>query len=112
MTRLRGAYDAMNQLWPISEPPDVLVDAMQTGDRLGYHPERGVEEIAHFREVLPKAQAAVAQIDSGFAARLDAYAQRMKANPRLPVSIDYEAEGKRRLDAMAKAHRQADEAGK
>jgi alpha-glucosidase (family GH31 glycosyl hydrolase) len=112
MTRLRGAYDAVNQLWPVSGPPDVLVEAMQTGDRLSYHPERYAEEIVHFHEVLPKAQAAVAEIDIGFAARMDAYVQRMKANPRLPVGVDYAAEEKLRLDAVAKARRQVDEAGK
>jgi alpha-glucosidase len=112
MTRLRGAYDAVNQLWPVSGPPDVLVEAMQTGDRLSYHPERYAEEIAHFHEALPKAQAAVAEIDIGFAARMDAHVQRMKANPRLPVGVDYAAEEKLRLDAVAKARRQVDEAGK
>jgi len=59
MTRLRGAYDAMQQSWPIAAPPDLLIDAMQTGDRLGYHPERAVAEIAHFRKILPKAKASV-----------------------------------------------------
>jgi alpha-glucosidase (family GH31 glycosyl hydrolase) len=112
MTRLRGAYDAVNQLWPVSGPPDVLVEAMQTGDRLSYHPERYAEEIVHFHEVLPKAQAAVAEIDIGFAARMDAYVQRMRTNPRLPVGVDYAAEEKLRLDAVAKARRQVDEAGK
>ena len=52
MTRLRGAYDAMNQTWPVSEPPDTLVYAMQAGDRLGYHPENAQTEIAHFHDVL------------------------------------------------------------
>ena len=62
MTRLRGAYDAMHQTWPMSSPPDVLIDAMQSGDRLGYHPESAREELAHFHEVLPQAQAAVAKL--------------------------------------------------
>jgi alpha-glucosidase len=112
MTRLRGAYDATNALWPVVGPPDILVDAMQTGDRLGYHPERAVAEIAHLRDTLPKAQAALAAIDSGFAARLDAYIAHQKANPSFGVPIDYEAEAKRRLDAVAKAKSQVDEAGK
>jgi hypothetical protein len=112
MTRLRGAYDATNVLWPVVGPPDVLVDAMQTGDRLSYHPERAVAEIAHLHETLPKAQAAIAAIDSDFAARLDAYIAREKARPPFGVPIDYEAEAKRRLDAMSKARMQVDEAGK
>lgn len=85
---------------------------MQTGDRLSYHPERGAEEIAHFHELLPKAQATLAGIDAGFAARLGEYVKQMKAHPWLPVSVNLEEEGKRRLVAVAKAHVQADEAGK
>ena len=112
MTRLRGAYDATNALWPVAGPPEVLIDAMQTGDRLGYHPDRAAAEIAHLHEVLPKAQAAIAAIDSDFAARLDAYIARMKAHPSFDVPIDYEAEAKRRLDAVAKARTQIDQAGK
>ena len=113
MKRVRGAYDQMRQLSPISDAPDTLIDAMQAGDRMSYHPERAVEEIAHFHEVLPKAQADLATIDSGLAAKLDAYVKRMKAHPSwLSIPIDYEAEGQRRLDAMAKAHSQIDDAAK
>ena len=54
MTRLRGAYDAMQITWPVSSPPDVLTEAMQTGDRLSYHPELAQKEIAHFHEILRK----------------------------------------------------------
>jgi alpha-glucosidase (family GH31 glycosyl hydrolase) len=66
MTRLRAAYDAMQQTWPVSAPPDPLIDVMQTGDRLGYHPERAGEEIAHFHSELPRAQAAVAGLGPTF----------------------------------------------
>jgi hypothetical protein len=112
MARLRGAYDAMNETMPVSEPPDVLVEAMQTGDRLSYHPERAVEEITHLQEILPKAQAAVAAIDGGFSVRLDAYIAREKSHPRFDVQVDYEAEAKRRLDAVARGHLLVDDAGK
>jgi alpha-glucosidase (family GH31 glycosyl hydrolase) len=112
MARLRGAYDAMNETMPVSEPPDVLVEAMQTGDRLNYHPERAVEEIAHLQKILPQAQAAVTAIDAGFEVRLDAYVTAAKAHPWLPVSVDYQAEAARRLDAVARAHLLADDAGK
>ena len=112
MTRLRGAYDAMNRTTPISEPPDVLTEAMQTGDRLSYHPETATEEMAHLRELLPKAQAAVAAIDASFPARLEASIQWMKTHPWVPIPIDYEAEGKSRLAAMARARAQLDAAGK
>jgi alpha-glucosidase len=113
MTRLRGAYDALNQLWPVSEPPDVLVEAMQTGDRLSYHPERAADEITHFHELLAKAQAAVAQAANGFGAKMDSYVKRMESSPRKPPTpVDYAAEGKRRVDAMMRAQNQVDAAGK
>jgi len=111
MTRLRGAYDALNRTG-ISSPPDVLVDAMQAGDRLGYHPERATEEIAHFHDVLPKAQAAVAAIDAGFAQRAEEDAKRQAASSWRAIGVDLEAQKQRRLDAMARAERQVMEAGK
>jgi hypothetical protein len=40
MTSLRHAYDAINILWSIND----LVAAMQTGNRIGYHPENGPAE--------------------------------------------------------------------
>ena len=43
-------------------------------EALGYaedHPDRAIAEIAHLHETLPKAQAAIAAIDSDFAARLE-----------------------------------------
>jgi alpha-glucosidase len=59
MTRLREAYDTLNQTWPIAWSPDELIDAMQTGDRLSYHPETAGEQLSHYREVFPKAMAKV-----------------------------------------------------
>ncbi len=112
MALLRGAYDAMNQTTPVSEPPDVLTEAMQTGDRLSYHPETAAEEMVHLRELLPKAQAALAAIDASFPARMEASIQWMKAHPWIPIPIDYEAEGKLRVAAMARARLQMDAAGK
>jgi alpha-glucosidase len=113
MTRLRGSYDAMNQLWPVSQPPDVLVEAMQTGDRLSYHPENAVDEITHFHDLLSKAQAAIAQIDSGFAARMDSYVKAMQnSRNQPPTPVDYVAEAKRRVDAVTRARNQVEAAGK
>jgi alpha-glucosidase len=112
MTRLRGAYDAIHQTWPASDSPDSLVDAMQAGDRLGYHPERATAEIAHFHEVLPKAQADITKIGAAFAPQLDGYVKRMTANDWRLAGTDMETQRQRRLDAMAKAERQIAEAGK
>jgi alpha-glucosidase len=112
MTRLRGAYDAMHQTWPVSDPPDVLVDALQTGDRLSYHPENAQQEIARFHELLPKAQAAIAEIHATFAPRMEEYAKRLMASNWRPAIADMEAQKQRRLDAVARAERLVTEAGK
>ena len=96
MTRLRGAYDALRQTFPVSDAPDILVDAMQAGDRLGYHPEQAQEEIVRFHKVLSQAQAAAAEIDKDLA-------QRAK-------ETDTDAQKQHRLDAAARAHRQVNEA--
>ncbi|MGH7995253.1 MAG: TIM-barrel domain-containing protein, partial [Opitutaceae bacterium] len=55
MTRLREAYDALNRTGTGTFPPDVLIDAMQTGDRLNYRPESIDRELAHLRAILPQA---------------------------------------------------------
>jgi alpha-glucosidase len=110
MTRLRGAYDAMHKTWPVSSPPDSLIDAMQTGDRLGYHPERAQEEIAHLHSLLPKAQADVDAISRGFTQRMDQFAKSLKSDSwRI---ADLEAEKQHRLDALARASKLVNEAGK
>jgi alpha-glucosidase (family GH31 glycosyl hydrolase) len=108
MTRLRGAYDALHQTWPLAAPPDQLIDAMQSGDRLGYHPEKAVEELAHFHELLPQAQAAIDTIGKGFMQRVNDAVKQL-GNNRPP---DLEAQKQRRLDSMAKAQKLAEEAGK
>ncbi len=110
MTRLRGAYDAMNQAGPVASPPDVLVDAMQSGDRLGYHPEKAAEELAHFHQVLPAAQSALSGIQKDFAARLDEMNKRMpKDNPK---AAEIEAQNQHRQEAVTRAQKLAGEAGK
>jgi alpha-glucosidase len=55
MTRLREAYDALNSAWPITWAPDSLIDAMQTGDRLSYHPENVDAEIARLPQIYAQA---------------------------------------------------------
>ncbi len=109
MIRLRGTYDAMNRTMPVAAPPDVLIEAMQTGDRLGYHPERAQEELAHFHQVLPEAQAAVGVIGQGFEQRIEDYAKRMAASNRLPS--DAESQKQNRIDEMARAQKLVNEAG-
>lgn len=110
MIRLRGAYDAMHQTWPVSAPPDELIDAMQAGDRLGYHPEKAAAELAHFHQVLPQAQAALAGIAQNFPARMEEVANWMSKSNWRPE--DMNAQKQHRFDALARAQKQAAEAGK
>ena len=65
MTRLRETYDSLNETWPLGWSPDELIDAMQSGDRLTYHPESAAKELSHYREVLPRAQAQVQAMTNG-----------------------------------------------
>jgi len=62
MTRLHSAVETIQHAWPFSRVPEELIDAAQTGDRLGYYPAKAGEIAAHYHEVLPKAQSQVAAI--------------------------------------------------
>jgi alpha-glucosidase len=112
MTRLRGAYDAMHQTSPVSDPPDALVDALQTGDRLSYHPETAQAEMAHFRQALPKAQAAVAQIGAVFAGQLEDHLQRYSPERWLPGGMNMAALKQSRTEAMTRALKLVAQAGR
>jgi alpha-glucosidase len=46
MTCLRETYDILNAAWPARWSPDPLIDAMQTGDRISYHPETAFAEMS------------------------------------------------------------------
>src|ERR1700729_3181945 len=46
LTRLRETYDILNVAWPAAGAPNLLIDAMQTGDRIGYHPETAFTEVS------------------------------------------------------------------
>ena len=58
MTRLRETYDILNAAWPKGWSPDPLIDAMQTGDRIGYHPETAWAELS----ALPAKLAGLAKV--------------------------------------------------
>ncbi len=102
MNRLRAAYDSMQETWPASYPPDPLVDAMQSGDRMGYHPEKATDEMIHFRATLPAAQEAVETVAKDFAQHMNDVARTM--NPANKPS-DVDVQKQRRMDALAKAQK-------
>lgn len=111
MTRLREAYNDMQQTYPVSAPPDPLVLAMQTGDRLSYHPENAEPEIANFHKfMLPEAQAAMSDLAPAFAQQLNVFAKRAARVGMSPQQVD--AEKKQRLDLLTRAVAMAQEAGK
>jgi hypothetical protein len=114
MVRLRAAYDALNTMSRMTAPPDPLVDAMQAGDRLGYHPEKATEEIAHFHAVFPQAQSAVAAATKDVRQRIEEavkWAQDENRNMGAePPNAD--AQRQRWLDALTRAEKLVGEAGK
>ena len=109
MTRLRAAYDALQQTWPVASAPDPVVDAMQTGDRLSYHPELATEEITRFHTGLLEAQTSVQALDSTFAQHLNEVA--LHGGGGLSAA-EVEAQKQRRIDALHRAERLVSEAGK
>ena len=110
MARLRETYDALNMTPPVAAPPDILIDAMQTGDRIGYHPELAQKEIAHFHEVMPKAQAAVNNVVAEGQKRLDQFAQHPPRQE--PGRSDMQAEKQKRVRRIGPCPKTGYEAGK
>jgi hypothetical protein len=110
MTRLRGADDAMQQTGPVAGPSNALVDAMQTGDRLSYYPERIEAELTHFHEALAQARADVAQLDKEFEQRLKDTSRRIGGSTWAPADIP--SEQQKRRDALHRAEALLEEVGK
>ena len=92
MTRLREAYDTLNQTWPIGWSPDELIDAMQTGDRLSYHPELAPTEIAKLRAMIPAVMASIEDLGKNLTEQeRQALAQRLNQ--------EYQGKGNEKLAA-------------
>jgi alpha-glucosidase len=112
MTRLRDATEAMHQTQPAADAPDPLIDAMQCGDRMSYHPETAQAEIAHFHAALPQAQAALSAIASTFAAHVEERILQYSAEKWRPGGMNLQMQKQHRLDAMARAQRLVEDANK
>ncbi|HWZ12481.1 MAG TPA: DUF5110 domain-containing protein, partial [Acidobacteriaceae bacterium] len=69
MARFRNAYDTLNETKAGS--PDPLIIAMQTGDRLSYHPETARAEIAQKRQASARAIDSIQAMVTQFEARDD-----------------------------------------
>jgi alpha-glucosidase len=110
MTLVRGAYDAMQQIWPVTGPSLALVDAMQSGDRLSYYPEKIESEIAHFKVALKQAQADEGALDKELEKRLSETTLRVGAATLAPA--DVQSEKQKRRDALHRAEALLEEAAK
>jgi len=79
LTRLRGAYDTINAILAFATPPNTLMDALQTGDRLHYKPETARAELARFSGVYTKAVADVQRLVNQTTVPEDEYEKRVAA---------------------------------
>jgi alpha-glucosidase len=113
MTRLRTAFDSIRQTWPVTSiPSDPLIDAMQSGDRLTYHPERIVEEIAHLHEVLPAAAKAVRELSDDFVQQDKDITLKTANLLGTEFSETLRSNRQIRLDALARARLMIEEAAR
>ena len=59
MSRLWKALLTMDNSWPKGSPPDSLVEAAQTGNRISIDPSHAAEELKKLDELLPKVAAEI-----------------------------------------------------
>ena len=112
MTRLREVYQAMRDTSPAGDATDVVIDAYETGDRISYHPESTAAEIARFHEILPKAQASVAQMNATFDDHVEEKIRRYSPQRWVPGALDVPALKKNRTAAMRRAAKLMEDTGK
>jgi alpha-glucosidase len=112
MTRLKEIYQAMRDTSPAGDATNFVIDAYETGDRIGYHPERAAAEIAHFHEILPKARASVEQMDSTFDSHVEEKIRMYSPQRWVPGALDVPELKKYRTAAMRRAAKLMEDAGK
>ena len=94
LERLHEASVVIDSTHPLAWRPDPLVDAMQAGDRITYHPDEAQQELARFQRELQAAQEAVLDLkDEGAKAQ-----QRMKQGKIRYDSQPFVAAHEKRLD--------------
>ena len=76
---------------------------MQSGDRLGYHPEHAQDELKHFHQILPHAESAVDKLSQSVKQRLDDFAKRMSKDNANASEIEVQTQ--RRLNALDRAQK-------
>lgn len=101
MRRMREAYDALSADFPTtSAVPDEVTHAMQTGNRIGYHPETARQEIDAFPAGYTAALAATEKLQ----AAPDSSRARVAAAPTDAKSRRAEQHGIRLARALASIH--------
>ena len=110
MSRLHGAYVALQQTGPVAGPSNALADAMQTGDRISYFPERITAELEQLQSTLAKARGDVSGLDKVFEQWLTDTSRRIGGSTWVPADI--ESEKQKRRDALHRAEALLGEIGK
>jgi alpha-glucosidase (family GH31 glycosyl hydrolase) len=62
LERLKKSLDLLNASWPTALPPNILIEAAQTGDRIGYQPASAQTEVSAFWDQYRESQAAIAML--------------------------------------------------
>jgi alpha-glucosidase (family GH31 glycosyl hydrolase) len=60
--RLHDLHNLVNRGWPKAIPPDVLLNLVQTGNRMSSKPAEAIDELTALNNALPALEAAVAKI--------------------------------------------------
>jgi len=60
--RLRTSLGLLNSTWPVVLPPNVLIEAAQTGNRIGYAPSTALTEMQQFADQYRQALASVTEL--------------------------------------------------
>jgi hypothetical protein len=100
----------MQATGPVAGPSLALIDAMQSGDRLSYYPEKIEGELTHLDAALMQAQADLTALDKEFEKRLSDTSRRIGGATLAPA--DVEGEKQKRRDALHRAEALLAEAAK
>jgi len=101
---------ALQQTGPVAGPSNALADAMQTGDRISYFPERITAELEQLQSTLAKARGDVSGLDKVFEQWLTDTSRRIGGSTWAPADI--ESEKQKRRDALHRAEALLGEIGK
>jgi alpha-glucosidase len=111
MSRLRETFDALRELWPTYDaPPDLLVEAMQTGTRVGYHPERARQEISRLPQLLEQSSLVIQGLQREFVTRDEATVAEFVNDPNNELSETVRSHVQTRHEALLRAQALVQEA--